>query len=159
VIRAFRFIILFFLLIPAVSSAQRNFGLGIVLGDPTGITAKYVLSSANALDTTFSFGSGNKFYLHGSWLWLKPNQFNMDRYPVSLYFGIGPRLINHDHGHGHRHDDHSDDFHLAARAPIGLRMNFADPLIELFGEIAIAMDVIPKMEVDFDFGIGARFYF
>lgn len=147
------------LLSPLRSYAQHDFGLGIVLGDPTGLTAKYILNNDNAIDAALSFGGHDSFYLHGSWLSLRNNLFNAGKFPVSWYFGLGARIIDHDHAHNHDHDDHEDDMHLGARAPLGLRMNFNDPRIELFGEISFAMDVIPETDFDLDFGIGARYYF
>lgn len=131
----------------------------MVVGNPTGLTAKYVLSKKNAIDAAFSTGGDNNFYLHGTWLWLMPRLFDIDKFPVNWYFGLGARLLDHDHGHHHDNHDHEDDMHMAARVPLGLRMNFNDPRIEIFGEVSFLMDVIPEMEFDLDFGIGARYYF
>ena len=137
--------------------AQHDFGAGIVLGDPTGLTAKYILNQGAAIDAALSFGGGGNFYLHGTYLWLKPTLFNLDKYPVNWYFGLGARLINHDHGNYHHYHDDDHDTHFGARAPIGLRMNFNDPRIEIFTELSLAMDVLPRMAADVDFGIGARY--
>jgi hypothetical protein len=38
-------------------------------------------------------------------------------------------------------------------------MNFKDPRIELFTEIALTVDIIPEAEVDLDLGLGIRYYF
>ena len=147
-----------FFLTPPKSFARHDFGAGIVIGDPTGLTAKYVVSKENAADAALSFGNGDNFYLHVSWLWLKQRVFDLDKFPVTWYLGLGPRVIGRDHDH-HHDDEHEDDVHLAARVPFGLRMHFNDPRIEIYTEIAPALDVVPEMDFDLDFGIGARFYF
>ncbi len=142
-----------------------SFGLGIVIGDPTGITAKYIFQKDRAVDGAVSFFGDDELYLHGTYLWLMPKVFDINRYPVSWYYGLGVRVVSHDHGHhhhgpfGHHHHGHHDDTHFGARAPIGLRMNFHDPRIEIFGEISMAMNLIPGMDVDLDFGLGARYFF
>lgn len=146
------------LLAPVSSFAQHDFGAGIVLGDPTGLTAKYNLSSENAIDAALSFGGHNNIYLHATWLWLMPSVFKIEQYPVNWYFGLGARVIDHDHKHDH-HENHDDGTYLGVRAPLGLRMNFENPRVELFGEISVAMDVTPETDFDVDFGIGARYYF
>jgi hypothetical protein len=123
------------LLSPVPGLAQHDFGAGIVLGDPTGLTAKYNLSNQNAIDAALSFGGHNNVYLHGTYLWLMPDIFNVEQYPINWYFGLGARIIDHDHNHNHDNDDHDDGTYLGVRAPLGLRMNFDHPRIELFGEI------------------------
>jgi hypothetical protein len=150
------FILLGFLS-PLQSKAQHNFGAGIVLGDPTGLTAKYNLSNQNAIDAALSFGGHNNFYVHATYLWLMPPVFNIKQYPVNWYFGLGARLADHDHNHNN--DDHDNGTYLGVRGPLGLRMNFDNPRIELFGEVSFAMDVTPETDFDIDFGIGARYYF
>ncbi|MGE0528824.1 MAG: hypothetical protein AB7G93_12300 [Bdellovibrionales bacterium] len=142
--------------------AQQNFGAGLVIGDPTGLTAKYELNKNHAVDSALSFFN-DEIYLHGTWLWMMPTLFDIDNYPFNWYFGLGARMITHDHGRHHRHGDDDDDaddhFHFGARAPVGLRMNFNNPKIEIFGEVSLALDVAPKLNMDLDFGIGARYYF
>ena len=147
------------LLSPLTSFAQHDFGAGIVLGDPTGLTAKYNISNAHAIDAALAFGGHNNIYLHGTWLWLMPDLFNVEQYPVNWYFGLGARMIDHDHDHNHDNSNHEDGTYLGVRAPVGLRMNFDNPRVELFGEISLAMDITPETDSDVDFGIGARYYF
>ena len=149
-----------------VARGAHDFGAGIVIGRPTGLTVKYLVHRQNAIDAAFSYAGSNTFYLHGSWLWLKSPLFDIKKHPVNWYLGIGSRLITHEHGHdnshgtfGHHHGDHDDELHLAVRSPFGLRMSFSDPRVEVYGEFALAMDVVPEMDVDLDFGVGARYYF
>lgn len=158
--RFFTIIMLFWGASQGFAQSRQNIGIGIILGSPTGLSAKYLLSEETALDGALAFGGGGNLYFHGAWLISKPNLFDLDRYPVNWYYGIGPRLINHDHphDHGHKSGEHSDT-HVAARAPIGLRMNFTDPKIELFGEISASLEIVPVTNVDIDAGLGARYYF
>lgn len=145
--------------------AQHNFGAGIVLGNPTGFTVQYFLGQANAIDGTLSFLGSNHTYLHASYLWMQPKLFAAGRFPVSWYFGIGGRLITHNHSrdydhHGHYyHHDHDNSLQIGPRVPVGLRLMFNDPRIEVFAELSLTMDVLPSTSSDLGLGIGGRFYF
>lgn len=136
--------------------AAHEFGLGIVVGSPTGITAKYMLSKTKAIDAAISVFDGGDFYLHGSWLMIGDRLFNISRFPVQWYFGVGARFISDDDHHDGEHGDH---VHLGGRFPLGLRMSFNDPRIELFSEVSFAMDVAPETDFDLGLGVGARYYF
>ncbi len=146
------------LLYSSSAFAKGNFGAGVVIGNPTGLTAKYVFSKIEAVDATLSFWGDDNFYLHSTWLLLRSRLFAIDKYPVRWYFGVGARVFNHDHGHRHGHHGH-DELHLGVRVPLGLRMNFRDPKIELYTELSFAVDITPETDFDLGFGLGARYYF
>ncbi|MNL08273.1 hypothetical protein D3C87_1289880 [compost metagenome] len=88
-----------------------------------------------------------------------PTAFNIEHRPVNWYFGLGARMIDHDHDKHHDNSEHEDGTYLGVRAPIGLRMNFDTVRVEIFTEVSLAMDVTPETDADVDFGIGARYYF
>ncbi len=48
---------------------------------------------------------------------------------------------------------------IGPRAPVGLLYNFHNPNIEVFAELALAVDLTPKTDVDLDVGIGVRVRF
>jgi len=150
---------------------NRKFGLGFILGDPTGITGKYWISGTNALDfglgfTDYGFGYGNCYvdnqgFQHCSgyydtsvnidYLW----QSKLVRSGAQLdwYIGLGGRA----YFLGDRNYRYGIDF--AARAPIGLALMFTNPsFLELFFEIAPAIRFLPPHGA-LDGGLGARFYF
>lgn len=136
--------------------ADEKMGVGIVLGDPTGLSFKYDMNSRNSVDAALAWTSSVNVHLHGDYLWNKPKLFFLDNYPIDLFFGVGARLRDRDK---HKFDDDDDGLQLGVRGPVGLRFLFRDPRIELFTELALVMNLTPSTSVDIDFGIGARYFF
>ena len=54
----------------STAARQGDLGVGIILGDPTGLTGKMWLSSRQAIDAALSydFRHNNYIYLHGDFL-------------------------------------------------------------------------------------------
>jgi hypothetical protein len=150
---------------------SRKFGLGAVLGDPTGLTAKLWVGPTNALDFGlgfYAYGFTDRCYVQNGtqicnrggysdgtvnmdYLW----QSNIVRSTAQLdwHIGAGGRMAWIGNCSG-------DCVRLAARAPIGLDLMFQNPsFLEVFFEIAFDLNVIPGVWLDIDGGLGARFYF
>lgn len=144
---------------------NHKLGLGAVIGDPTGLTGKYLMQRDTSLEGTISFFGDKSFYFHGAYLKQRSNFFQIDGEPLGLYYGIGPRIINFRSGYGPYRGLFGTNYtgtsrtSFAARAPLGVNYQFEDPRLEIFGEIALALDIIPFTDADFDLGIGLRYYF
>ena len=87
-------LILFLATLPAQAepvSHPKGWGLGLMLGWPTGITAKQWLGGANAWDIGFGVGPGIR--LHADYLWglaqVLPKNAEAT---LDLYLGVGPAL-------------------------------------------------------------------
>lgn len=162
-----RFLITLFALFNLTGAWAQNhkLGLGAVIGDPTGLTGKYLMKRNTSLEATISFFGDKSFYIHGAYIQEKPNFFEIDGEPLGLYYGIGPRIINFRSGYGPYRGLFGTNYtgtsrtSIAARAPLGVNYQFEDPRLEVFGEVALALDVIPFTDADFDLGIGLRYYF
>lgn len=135
--------------------SSRQFGLGAIVGAPTGISASYQLTDSNRIAGAlgWSLGDDVNYHIHGDFLLLRPGAVVIDEIPLDVYFGIGARIKDRDT------NDKDDDFRLGARAPVGIYYHFEDPSIEVFGEFAFIMDVIESTALDFNLGLGARFWF
>lgn len=130
-------------------------GVGLVLGDPTGLSGNYRLGSQRSIDTAlaWSFGRDPGFEIHADYLWHRPDILRAPKVGFDLHYGIGGRLMSLSDRHG------DERTRLGPRLPVGLSTNFNQPALEVFGEIALVMNVIPATSADLDFGIGARVYF
>lgn len=130
-------------------------GLGAIIGSPTGLSAAYKLSDRNMVDAAFGWSLSDdvNFHIHSTYLFLKPNAFQIDDIDFNIYYGIGGRIKDRDTR------DKDDDFRLGARAPVGVHYQFDDPRIEVFGEAALILDLIEETDVDFNLALGARFWF
>jgi hypothetical protein len=155
-LKYFCFLISILLCFVAHAEHEHNFGAGIMIGAPTGLTVKNILNNKNSIDGALAWSDGITYHIHGDYLWNRPKLFYLDQYPVDWYFGFGARL--RDRSHKHYDSDH-DGMQLGARVPVGLEFMFHDPRIEVFAELALIFNVTPSSDADFDGAIGARFYF
>lgn len=137
---------------PSAGSAASSLGLGVMAGEPTGVTVKVWGSSRHAFDGAagWSIGEGGWIYLHGDYLWhryeLDPEEFEGS---VPYYFGVGGRLLLHE----------GDDSRIGVRFPIGLDYLFDGGRFDVFIEVAPVLDLVPETDFDLTGGVGARYYF
>jgi hypothetical protein len=152
-----------FTLLLCVSGARadKGVGLGVIIGEPTGITVKKWLSYNHAVDAGagWSFSENNSVHFHADYLF---HNFDLldagslgGRLPV--YFGLGGRLKlqNHDNDRGRNHDHAL----AGARLPLGIAYEFPRDPVELFAEIVPVVDLIPDADFDINAAVGVRFYF
>jgi hypothetical protein len=133
-----------------VQAQEGGTGLGIMLGEPTGISFKTWISDRSAIDAgaAWSFTGEGAFHFHADYLW---HNFSLIRIPegkMPLYLGLGGRM-----------KVHGDDFYLGARIPIGLAYIFAEDRLDVFLETVPIMNLIPATEFDFNAAVGIRFFF
>lgn len=146
---------LLFILISSAPFAHANtFGLGAVIGDPTGLSVKMWLDRTHAIDGAFAWSmrSDNAIHIQSDYLVHELSFFHLGRFPINLYYGAGGRLSNYS-------GDNKSGLGLGARAPLGVAYQFKNPSVELFGEIAGILELTPSTEFLFNVGIGGRFYF
>ncbi len=128
---------------------SKSFGIGIILGEPTGLSAKYWTSGVNAFDfgLGYSFEKNSNLHLHGDYL------FHIDGVVkaserISIYYGPGIRLkLREDNGS-----------RLGVRGVLGGFWIPRGSIVDVFVEIAPVMDLVPATKFSFDGGIGVRFF-
>jgi hypothetical protein len=133
-----------------LASAQSSgFGIGIIAGEPTGITAKQWVSHNNAFDIglAWSFRRDGFFHVHADYLWHFPGSVRSSEQFVP-YAGVGGRF-------GARKKDPL----LGLRIVGGLAWWPKNTPIDLFVEIAPILDLAPATELSGNGGIGIRFFF
>ncbi|WP_234571488.1 hypothetical protein [Rhodohalobacter sp. 614A] len=139
--------------ISVVDSAQaqdRKFGIGGIIGDPSGVTAKGWLSESTAIAGAFSVNLGEDY----SWFLLQADFLKQNTLAVweeallQSHFGGGLRVVS---------GDYSD--YVALRAPIGIDVNAIDAPVEVFMEVVPTIDVDPEIFFYFTGAMGFRYYF
>lgn len=135
------------------------FGIGIIVGEPTGISGKYYLGNDTAID--FAAGAailGRGIQVHGDFLWHPWVLDRKDSFALPAYIGVGARILNHDSGGGD--DDH---VRFGLRVPVGIAFDFTRIPLDVFAELAGVLDYRTKGEshfgVDINGGAGVRYYF
>lgn len=120
--------------------------LGVVLGEPTGVSIQVWQSGTRAIDgaLAWSFGRNDKIHVHADYL--KHDQLSVDRGSLTFFYGIGARAIL------------ADDARFGPRFPIGLHYVIPDSRFSLFFEVAPIFDLVPATDFDVNGGIGVRYF-
>ena len=127
---------------------DKGFGLGILLGEPSGLSGKMWVSQVNAIDAglAWSFKNSGFLHIHADYLWHFPDVISSsERLVISA--GLGGRL-----GTGH-------DAVLGVRIPFALAWWPRGVPIDLFLELAPGLDLLPATEFEMQGGIGIRWFF
>lgn len=138
-------------------TADNNFGLGIMVGEPTGISFKSWQTSSTAIDGGIGWGFGKDgfFNVHADYLIHRSQALNNRTNSLPVYFGIGVKL--------NYRDDEFDDYDaktiLGVRIPLGFAAFVKDTPVDIFAEIVPVMILLPETDFDLDVSLGIRYYF
>ncbi len=133
----------------SVYGQDKNIGLGIIVGEPTGVSFKYWTSSTTAFDAAlaWSFIDEGAFHLHADYLF---HNFNLLRIPegrLPFYYGIGGRIKT------------ATKSRIGVRVPLGLAYMFNDTPVDIFLEVVPILDLAPKTDFKINAALGARYFF
>ncbi len=147
-------IMLFCLTILCTSSIEasgQRFGLGVIIGEPTGPTFKLWTGKNTAIAgaAEWSSGANDTFYFHVDYL-LHNYTIKMKKGKLPLYYGIGGRAALVEHN--------GDDI-FGARIPLGIEYLPHKTHLGVFLEITPILDLVPDTDTDIEGAVGIRFYF
>ena len=150
VIRTKFAMVLFVLLTLSTVQAQSSgVGLGLIVGEPTGISFKYWTGSTTAFDAAlaWSFIDEGAFHIHGDYIFHNMRLISVPEGTLPFYYGIGARLKT------------SHDSRFGVRVPLGLAYLFQNAPVDIFLEIVPILDLTPKTDFSINAAIGARYFF
>ena len=143
---------LFFILLlcNSIYAQGHGFGLGMILGEPIGISLKNWLGRSTAVDfaIAWSFEGKDSFTIHGDYLSHHFKLTQVESGSLPFYYGIGGSIKFKD-----------DDARLAARVPLGLNYHFENLTLDLFLEFVPILLLLPKTDFDINASIGIRYFF
>jgi hypothetical protein len=133
-------------------------GIGIILGEPTGITAKLYLKDDQAIQAAIgSAFIGGGLQLHTDYVFHPYILQTRPSFVLPVYFGPGVRLIDYTNGR----DDSS--FAIGARLVGGLLFDFKNVPLDAFVEVAGVLEYEFKDgrggAIRLNAGAGVRYYF
>lgn len=139
--------------------ARAEVGIGLFVGQPTGLDVKLDLQRKTALDIVAGWkdfdDDGRDGYAHVTFL---VNLGNARGRSVVVPFRLGIGGAVWDRG-----GDFGDDVNLAVRAPFEIGLRFRRTPLEIYGEIALVLVLLDEHNdeenVDADGGVGLRVYF
>lgn len=142
-------VVLITLFLAQAAFAQKT-GVGVSLGNPTGLNGKYWLSGDRAVDAglAMSLGEHSNVSIHSDYLLHNEAAFYLnDVHPLDLYYGIGGRM------------EFADEIELGVRIPIGLVHKIENGSADMFAEIAPIVDFVGRTGVELHWLFGGRYYF
>jgi hypothetical protein len=129
--------------------AQREgFGIGLILGEPTGISGKYWIGSTTAVDggVAWSFVDDGALHLHSDFLKHSFGLIEVEQGAMPVYYGGGARMSI------------GEDFRFGIRGVVGLNYHFGNAPVDVFIEIAPIFDLIPATTFYLNGGVGVRYF-
>lgn len=151
------------------SYAARGLGMGVIIGDPTGLSFKNFFQGTKAIDGAIAYNS-DEVILYSDYLMHFPGTFGKQNDFVAAltpYAGIGPVLAfddDDDHNH-HNHDrdlvdnDEDDEFALGVRIPFGIEWTAKSAPVGISLEIVPGVVVISETDAFMQGGLALRYYF
>jgi len=128
-----------------------DIGLGIILGEPTGLSAKLWTGKTKTMafdaGAAWSSVNGGFFQVHGDLLFHNFDLFKVETGKMALYYGFGVRV------------KFANQTIVSVRVPVGISYQFKKTAIELFLEVVPMLDLIPATEVGIGGGAGFRYFF
>lgn len=145
----FTVLCLMMILAKPISAQDHGFGMGVIFGEPTGLSAKLWTSRDNAFDfgVAWSFKGDGNLLLQADYVWHFFNAIQVSPGKLPFYVGVGGRVIL------------ANDANIGIRIPVGLDYMFADAPIDIFAELVPILDLAPETDFDLGGGIGIRYWF
>lgn len=130
----------------AVAPATAQTSIGIILGEPSGLSGKQWIGDNASLDLAiaWSFLGGGSIYAHLDYQ-QHFDDLDIDEGDLLWFFGAGPKISI------------GQDVILGVRVPVGLVYHFSDVPLEVFLEVAPAVLLFPAFTIDAGGGIGIRY--
>jgi hypothetical protein len=151
---------------PGAARAEEKgaFGIGLILGEPTGVSAKLYLSDDKAVDAAVGGAVvGGGIQAHADYLWHPWVLTNEESFVMPAYLGLGARVLQHDPG-----GDDENDFHTGVRLVAGILFDFRNIPLDVFVEGAVIGEWKSGSDSDpehggfgpaLNIGLGGRYFF
>ncbi|MFZ5947523.1 MAG: hypothetical protein ACOYU5_06095 [Stygiobacter sp.] len=143
------FILFTSILTTEIISQEKGFGIGVMIGEPTGISAKYWLDNSTAVDFGLAyslFHSKSSFSFHADYV-IHNYELIKSNYKIPIYYGVGGRIRLY-----------SNNTYLGARGVAGILYIDKNYPFDVFFEIAPVFNLLPETSLHLDLAIGARYY-
>lgn len=135
----------------AAPAPAASIGVGVIAGEPTGLSVKAWLDERHAVDLGVGWSlTRSAVHIHVDYLW---HEFDLLRpgggSRLPLYFGVGGRFTSGDTGHLAE---------LGVRAPVGVSWIPAKVPLDLFVEVAPVLNLFPDSALSVSAAIGLRYW-
>ncbi len=146
--KPFAIVLSLLFVVTALKAQEGRLGLGVMVGEPTGISAKLMAGRDNAFSGGAAWSiASDVFYFQVDYLRYFYDVFPVPEGTLPLYAGVGGGATL------------KDDPVLGPRIPLGLAYFFEETPVEVFAEVAPRVIVVPDTDFDVQGVVGVRFLF
>jgi hypothetical protein len=133
---------------------DKNIGIGVILGEPTGVCGKWWVTDAIAIDAAvaWSFVADESIQVHADALYHIYNIIKVKKGKLPLYAGVGARV-------NFEVNENENENRFGIRVPVGIDYIFAEKPLDIFFELVPILEVSPSVRVSFNAAVGIRYYF
>ena len=133
----------------SIKAQDTGFGIGLYLGEPTGIGMKGWVASNGAIAgaIAWSFAGNGHLHIHADYHRHSFKLIQVEKGKLPVYYGIGAKIV------------FQNDPIFGARIPLGINYIFDDAPLDIFAEIVPGLELIPSTEFDLSGGVGIRYFF
>ena len=124
------------------------FGLGFIIGNPTGIGMKFWTEETNAVEIALGWKK-KETELHADYLWHDFDLLPVENGRLPVFYGVGIGLKLKE----------KEDDEIGIRTIAGLEYLFDTVPFDFFLEIAPMLQLTPESKVKVEVALGFRFFF
>lgn len=133
----------------AVAAQPKNVSVGVILGQPTGLSAKLWLNQTSAIDVAaaWNFLPVGSVYVQADYLYHIYHLFGVKKGKLPLYFGVGGTFSL------------QPTPTIGLRVPVGVEYLLPNAPIDLFLEVGVGISLYPATQFQGSGGLGIRYTF
>jgi hypothetical protein len=132
-----------------IFAAENGFGIGFVLGSPTGLSGSLPIGNNNAINAVLGYNVYGNANLHAQadYVWFVRDILPVESGKISAYYGPGAFAIA------------SKNPSIGVRMAVGVDYRFEAAPFQVFLEIGPGIELLPATEPVFGAGLGLRYFF
>jgi hypothetical protein len=131
-----------------VFAQDSGFWIGVILGEPTGLSVKSWITSKTAVDAAVAWALHDpSLHIHADFLVHKFDLVTISEGQLPFYLGLGARVKL------------ADETMFGARIPIGMDYLFEGAPLDIFFEVVPILNLVPSTAFDLNLAIGIRYFF
>jgi len=132
-----------------LGAQEKGFGLGVIVGEPTGISVKAWMGRGGAICAAAGWSLTETEYInfHGDYIFHNFSLINVEKGSLPVYYGVGIRIKT------------KGETKFGVRIPVGIDYLLDNAPLDIFFEIVPVLDLTPETKFRFSAGLGIRFFF
>lgn len=135
----------------SLSAQDSGFGVGVVVGEPTGISVKAWVARNSAIcgAAGWSLTGEKHFNINVDYIFHNFELIKFEKGTLPFYYGFGVRVKTKE----------DEKTRVGIRIPVGVDYFIPNTPLDIFFELAPILDIIQETEMYLNGGLGIRFFF